>query len=75
MSTNRKTLTVKEAAKRSGYSEQHLRHLLRSGELECAEKIGQMYLIDPGVLDAYVEKLKAWGQDRYAPKYEKAKVK
>jgi len=47
-------LTVKSAAKYSGYSEQYLRRLLRGGNLS-AIKIGQLWLIEQVEFTSYLK--------------------
>ncbi len=48
-------ISVQVAASYSGYSIQYLRCLLRIGKVEGV-KIGQMWLVDKGALDIYIEK-------------------
>ena len=50
-------ISVKSASEYSGYSQQYLRRLLRAGRLSGI-KIGQVWLIDKFVLDAYIENSK-----------------
>jgi len=48
-------ISVQVAASYSGYSLQYLRRLLRNGKVE-GTKIGQLWLVDKGALDVYLEK-------------------
>lgn len=52
MSDLRKSLTVKEAAEKFGYTISHIRYLIRKGELR-AERVGTNYLIDPDSVREY----------------------
>ena len=47
-------ISVQVAASYSGYSTQYLRRLLRKNKLDGI-KIGQIWLVDKGVLDFYIE--------------------
>jgi excisionase family DNA binding protein len=57
-------LTVKQAAKQSGYNEQYVRRLCRDGKL-VFEHIGRSYLIDPDALNQYIDKMRSLGTDKY----------
>ena len=57
-------LSVTEAAKESGYSAFYVRKLCRLGTLEAVKK-GQMYLINPESLRAYVRKMKSLGTAKH----------
>ncbi len=48
-------ISVKAASDFSGYSLQYLRRLLRCGKLDGL-KIGQVWLIEKSVFEAYLEK-------------------
>ena len=60
-------ISVQTAADYSGYSMQYLRRLLRSSKLD-AIKIGQIWLVDKGTLDAYIEQAQISPDHRYGPK-------
>jgi len=62
-----KCITVKAAAKVTGYSVQYLRRLLRAGNLEGI-KIGQVWLIKGGSLDAYLRNGRMVRDRRYGPR-------
>jgi len=47
-------ISVQVAASYSGYSLQYLRRLLRNSKLEGI-KIGQLWLVEKGALDIYIE--------------------
>jgi hypothetical protein len=49
----REHITVRSAAKISGYNEQYLRRILRKGVLRT-RKIGQIWLIDQGDFEDYL---------------------
>jgi len=49
-------ISVQVAALYGGYSLQYLRRLLRNGKLEDI-KIGQLWLVDKGALDACLKQL------------------
>ena len=57
-------MSVQMAAEYSGYSLQYLRRLLRSGRVEGV-KIGQLWLIDKGALEAYLQ----LAQDAYDQRF------
>jgi len=47
-------ISVQVAASYSGYSTLYLRRLLRKGKLD-GTKIGQLWLVDKGAFDLYIE--------------------
>ena len=59
-------LTVREAAKESGYNFQHIRRLCRAKRLKCVLK-GGIYLIDPESLGDYVDLMKRLGTEKHHP--------
>jgi len=58
---------VQVAASYSSYSLQYLRRLLRNGKLEGI-KIGQLWLVDKGALDVYIEQVQDATDQRFRPK-------
>jgi len=60
-------ISVKAAAQYSGYSLQYLRRMLRSGKLPGL-KIGQLWLIEKQVFDAYLESAEVTQDRRFGPK-------
>ncbi len=62
-----KHISVQVAAFYSGYSLQYLRHLLRTSKIEGI-KIGQLWLVDKGALDIYIEKAQEATDQRFGPK-------
>jgi len=60
-------ISVQVAASYSGYSTQYLRRLLRTGKLEVT-KIGQLWLVDKGALDLYIEQAHDSIDQRFGPK-------
>ncbi len=60
-------ISVQVAASYSGYSSQYLRRLLRNGKVEGI-KIGQLWLVDKGTLDLYVEQARDAPDQRFGPK-------
>ena len=60
-------ISVQVAASYSGYSLQYLRRLLRTCKLEGI-KIGQLWLVDKGALDIYIEKAQDATDQRFGPK-------
>jgi len=60
-------ISVQVAAAYSGYSTQYLRRLLRTDRLEGI-KIGQMWLVDKGALDLYIEQAQDSTDQRFGPK-------
>jgi excisionase family DNA binding protein len=60
-------ISVKSAARISGYSLQYLRRLLRTGRL-IGLKVGQLWLIEKTAFDTYLEKNTEASDRRYGPK-------
>jgi len=60
-------ISVQVAASYSGYSTQYLRRLLRTGKLEGI-KIGQLWLVDKGAFDLYIEQAQNATDQRFGPK-------
>jgi len=60
-------ISVQGAASYSGYSTQYLRRLLRTSKLEGV-KIGQLWLVDKGALDLYIEQAQIATDQRFGPK-------
>ena len=60
-------ISVQVAASYSGYSTQYLRRLLRQGKIE-GTKIGQLWLVEKGVLDVYIEKAQDATDQRFGSK-------
>ena len=60
-------VSVRVAAEYSGYSLQYLRRLLRNGKLGGI-KIGQLWLVDKGALDACLEQVRKATDQRFGPK-------
>ena len=60
-------ISVQVAASYSGYSTQYLRRLLRTGKVE-GTKIGQLWLVDMGALDIYLEQAQDATDQRFGPK-------
>ena len=69
-----KHISVKAAAEFSGYSIQYLRRLLRRGHLEGI-KIGQVWLINLGSLDAYLRNGQMVRDRRHGPRGAIAEVR
>ena len=65
-------LSVEEAAEKSGYHPEHIRHLLRRNlklvipVFEAVKKAG-VWLIEPNSFDAYCEKMKEMGTGKHDP--------
>ncbi|MCB2160471.1 helix-turn-helix domain-containing protein [bacterium] len=59
-------ISVKAAADLSGYSLQYLRRLLRNGKLE-GFKIGQVWLIEKTIFEAYLKKAVQATDRRFGP--------
>jgi len=62
-------ISVKDAAKYSGYSRQYLRRLLRQGNL-TGTKIGQVWLIKLVSIQAYMIQVEISKDNRFGPKSE-----
>ena len=60
-------ISVKAAAFHSGYNVQYLRRLLRDGRVS-GMKLGQTWLIDKNMFDAYLEKAHITPDKRFVPK-------
>ena len=60
-------ISVQVAAAYSGYSLRYLRRLLRASKVEGI-KIGQLWLVDKGALDIYIEKAQDATDQRFGPK-------
>ena len=60
-------ISVQVAASYSGYSLQYLRRLLRKSKIEGA-KIGQLWLVEKGALDIYIEQAQDATDQRFGPK-------
>ena len=60
-------LTVKMAAKISGYNQQYLRRLLREGILQ-SNRIGQLWLIDKCGFLKYIRDANRSTDNRFGPK-------
>jgi hypothetical protein len=60
-------ISVQVASSYSGYSLQYLRRLLRASKVEGI-KIGQLWLVDKGALDIYIEKAQDATDQRFGPK-------
>lgn len=58
-------LTIKEAATLAGYHENHIRRLVRSGEVK-AKKIVIVWLVSRKSLDAYLRRQEQQGERRGA---------
>ena len=60
-------LTIRQAAKLTGYSEAHLRRLAKRGEAFEAEMFGYNWAIDKDSLLAFVQRQKERGE-QYGPR-------
>jgi len=60
-------ISVKVAAVYSGYSLQYLRRMLRSGKL-LGLKVGQLWLIDKNIFDAYLKNAQLSNDRRFGPR-------
>ena len=60
-------ISVQVAASYSGYSTQYLRRLLRNGKVE-GTKIGQLWLVEKGDLDLYIEQAQDATDQRFGSK-------
>ena len=64
MATNRdEWLTVNDASKLSGYDPEHIRRLIRDGEIE-AHKFSIVWMVNRVSLLEYVKKAQTWGKKR-----------
>ena len=62
-------LSVTVAAEYSGYSEQYLRRLLRTGRLSCT-KLGQTWLIEFESLKNHLSRIEGVKDRRFGPRRE-----
>jgi excisionase family DNA binding protein len=60
---NTEWLTVGQAAKLSGYNEDHLRELIRAGKIK-AHKFSIVWMVSRESLHAYLKKAQAMGEKR-----------
>ena len=60
-------ITVKDAASHSGYNVQYLRRLLRDGRL-TGVKLGQTWLLDKTMFEAYMKNAHQTTDKRFGPK-------
>jgi excisionase family DNA binding protein len=60
-------LTVAEAAEQSGYSEGHIRRLIRWGKIKARQIGARVYLIDAESLLKYTEAMNALGNEKHSP--------
>lgn len=63
MAVNGDWLTVNEAAKLSGYDPEHIRRLIRDGEIK-ARKFSIVWMVNRESLLGYVNKARTWGKKR-----------
>ncbi len=61
------SLTVEEAAAQTGYSQQYLRRLIRTGKIE-AVKVGSVFLIRAESLNSYIRNTQTPEDDRTGPR-------
>ncbi len=61
------SLSIKEAAERSGYNEEYLRRLIRQCKLE-AVKVGPSYLIRADSLERYLAEINTSEDGRAGPR-------
>ncbi len=66
------SLSIKEAAERSGYNEEYLRRLIRFKKIE-AVKVGPAYLIRADDLERYMAEVQADDDARTGPRRPKRK--
>ncbi len=70
MTTNNgEWLTVKDAAKKSGYDQEHIRRLIRNGEIK-GRKFSIVWMVSSTSLLEYIKTAQALGKKR-GPKSEK----
>lgn len=67
MNNNGEWLTVKEAAKLSGYHPEYIRRLIRDGEI-IAKKFSIVWMVNRKALLDYLEKARNSDDGRYTPK-------
>ncbi|GAB4540869.1 MAG: hypothetical protein Fur002_08320 [Anaerolineales bacterium] len=63
MATNSDWLTVRDAAKISGYNAEHITRLIREGKVK-ARKVSIVWLVDRKSLLAYLDKVQTLGEKR-----------
>ncbi|MEK6753469.1 MAG: helix-turn-helix domain-containing protein [Chloroflexota bacterium] len=63
MATNGEWLTVRDAAKLSGYDPEHIRRLVREDKIK-ARKFSIVWMVDRKSLLAYLDKAQAMGEKR-----------
>jgi excisionase family DNA binding protein len=63
ISNSNEWLTVNQAAKLSGYAPEHIRRLIREGEIK-ARKFSIVWQVSRESLFAYIEKAQTWGKKR-----------
>jgi excisionase family DNA binding protein len=56
-------ITVQEAAKRSGYNEEYITHLIRDGKIK-AKKFGFVWQVSQASIQAYAANTKKLGSKR-----------
>jgi hypothetical protein len=60
-------ISIKEAARLSGYDIQHLRRLMRQGKVK-GEKVGDfLWMVDRRSLQDYLRTMKALGDQKFNP--------
>ena len=64
-------LTVKEAAKQSGYHPEHIRELIRDGLIK-GRKVSIVWLVESKSLRAYLDNANNSKDGRYRPKGSKS---
>ena len=71
MTEDSEWLTVKEAAKISGYHPEHIRELIREGLIK-GRKVSIVWLVEPKSLLAYLDNANNSEDGRYRPKGNKS---
>ena len=71
MTDDSEWLTVKEAAKQSGYHPEHIRELIRDGLIK-GRKVSIVWLVDSKSLIAYLDSANKSEDGRYKPKRNKS---
>jgi excisionase family DNA binding protein len=69
MANNEGWITVQEAAKLTGYSEQYLRRLIRNKKI-TAKKLSFLWLVEVAPLLEYVVDAKQSSDKRFGPKVD-----
>ena len=64
-------MSIDAAAEYSGYNPQYFRKLMRTGAVEGI-KVGQMWLVSIGSLDAYLKDMQRSGDRRFGPRVYQA---